>query len=140
MKKMPLLLTTLFALAGLILTACSGGTSAPIVGEWELLSYGEASSPTPALPEVDTSISFDENGQFGGNVGCNFFGGEYKVSGDQITFDSIASTQMYCEATAEQESAVLGILSNSALKFRLDGNLLTITSAEGASVVALARK
>mgnify|MGYP001275306895 CR=1 FL=1 len=89
---------------------------------------------------METNISFGEDGQFGGNVGCNGFGAEYEVNGNEITFDAIVSTMMYCEAVADQESAVLGALSENPVTFQLDGDTLTLTSADGVSVVVLARK
>ncbi|MDP1545607.1 MAG: META domain-containing protein [Anaerolineales bacterium] len=134
MKKTFLLLLTL-----LILSACSGNT-ASLEGEWTLVSYGDASSPTPALPNVETSINFGADGQFGGTVGCNSFGAEYTVSGDTITIGSIVSTMMFCEDVNEQESAVLGSFSDKTLTIQSDGDTLTLSSADGTSVVALARK
>ena len=134
MKKTFLLAITLF-----ILAACSSaGTD--ITGDWKLISYGDAASTTPAIPHVDTSIKFDANGQISGNVGCNSFGGDYKVSGDKITFNSIMSTLMYCEETSSQEQTILSIFSdNKNLKIQMNGETLTITSADGTSVVNLAR-
>lgn len=140
MKRRPLVLASIFMFLALLAAACAGGGPVSIVGEWRLVSYGDASKPMSALPDVETSILFGENGQFGGNVGCNGFGAEYQVSGDEIVFDGIVSTMMYCEATAAQESGVLGVLSNSPLKFDLAGDTLTLTSADGASVVVLARR
>jgi heat shock protein HslJ len=93
--------------------------------------------PNRRPPEVETTISFGEDGQFGGNVGCNGFGAEYEVSGSEITFDAIVSTMMYCEAVAGQESAVIGALSGNPVTFQLDGDTLTLTSADGTSVVCL---
>ena len=135
MKKIFLLAITLF-----ILAACSSaGTD--ITGDWKLISYGDAAKTTPAIPNVDTSIKFDSNGQISGNVGCNSFGGNYEVNGDKITFSSIMSTLMYCEETSSQEQAILSIFSDNAnLKIQMNGETLTITSADGASVVNLARK
>jgi heat shock protein HslJ len=140
MKKAHLILIA--TLIGLLIAACAGGagSSASIVGEWELVSHGSPASPTPALPDVETTISFGDDGRFGGNVGCNGFGAEYKVSGDEVTFDGIVSTMMYCEAVAEQENAVISALSENPVTFQLDGDTLTLTSADGASVVVLARK
>ena len=132
--------TFLLAIALFILTACSSA-SPDIVGDWKLESYGNAANPTPAIPNVDTSIKFDPNGQMSGNVGCNSFGGSYETSGDKITFDSIMSTMMYCDETSAQEQAVLSALSdNVKLQIKLNGNTATITSPDGASVVNLARK
>ena len=138
MKKISLLAITLF-----ILAACSNGSSAStdITGDWKLISYGDAANPTPAVPNVDTSIKFESNGQISGNVGCNGFGGNYEVSGDKITFNSIMSTMMYCEETSPQEQGILSLFSdNVKLKFQMNGDTLTITSADGSSIVNLARK
>lgn len=133
-----LLLTALIILM-LTLIACSPAKP-DISGEWKLASYGDAASPTPALPDVETSIKF-ENGQMSGNVGCNGFGGEYELNGDQITFNGIMSTMMFCEATSAQEQGVLGAFSdNAALQLQVNGDTLTITSTDGDSVVILTRK
>jgi len=124
----------------LVLSACTSA-SMDITGEWRLVSYGDAASPTPAIPNVDTSIKFDSSGQLNGNVGCNSFGGNYEMSGDKITFGSIMSTMMYCEETSAQEQALLGIFSDNVnLQIQMNGNTLTIKSADGASVAILARK
>ena len=131
--------TFLLVIALLILTACSSA-SADITGEWKLVSYGDAANPTPALPDVDTTIKF-ESGQMNGNVGCNGFGGAYELGGDKITFSGIMSTMMYCEESMMQEQGVLGIFSDQVkLQFQRNADKLTITSADGASVVNLALK
>ena len=127
----------LFAL--LILSACSGGNQASIAGTWKLVSYGDPANPTPAVPDVDTSIEF-KDGQVNGNVGCNGFGGKYEVEGDTITFSEVVSTLMFCEGPAgDQELATLAVLRETAT-YVLDGNTLTITSGDGNTAVALARK
>ena len=141
MKKIILTLIMLFTLAVLILSACaSGGASASPTGEWRLVSYGDASNPTPALPNAETSVNFNEDGTFGGNVGCNSFGADSKVNDDQITFGSIMSTMMFCEETSAQESAVLAILTDKTVSFAISENELTIKSTDGVSVVMLAHK
>lgn len=136
MKKTYLLLIALFALA---LSACSSAKP-DISGDWKLVSYGDAASPTPALLDVDTTFTF-KDGQMGGNVGCNGFGGEYELNGDQITFNGIMSTLMYCEEAALQEQGVLGVFSdNLALQIQVNNGSLSIISTDGTSVVNLARK
>ena len=135
--------TFLIAIALFLLTACSSGSaaSADISGDWKLISYGDAANPTPAIPKVDTSITFESNGQIRGNVGCNSFGGNYEVNGDKITFNSMMATLMFCEETSSQEQAVLSAFSdNMKLSIQMNANSLTITSADGSSVVKLVRK
>lgn len=135
MKKLVIGLLALFVLA-----ACASGSSASVIGQWKLVSHGSASSQTPAAPDVDTSIDFSSDGQMNGNVGCNGFGGEFKVDGDTIAFGPVMSTMMFCEGpVGDQEMATIAVFQESAT-FVLDGDTLTITSADGNSVIVLARK
>ena len=94
MKNQSLYFLTIFVLAGILLSACSGGTSASLTRTWKLVSYGSPDNLTPVAADVDTSIIFGEDGTISGNVGCNSFGGDYKVDGDKITFGPISSTLM----------------------------------------------
>jgi len=134
MKKLVIGLLVVFVLA-----ACAGGSSASIEGQWKLVSYGSPSNQTPAVPDVETSIEF-KDGQMSGNVGCNGFGGEYEVKGDTITFGPVMATLMFCEGpVGEQEMVTLAVFQESAT-FVIDGDTLTITSADGNSVIVLERK
>lgn len=126
-------------LALLVLSACSGGNQASVAGTWKLVAFGSASNQTPAVSDVDTSIEF-KDGQVNGNVGCNGFGGKYEVDGDRITFSEVVSTLMFCEGpVGDQELGTLAVLRDSAT-FVLDGDALTLTSADGNAMVVLARK
>lgn len=138
MKRIVLLTLTL-----LILSACSSGLGASpsVLGDWKLVSYGDPANPSPALPNVESSIKFDSNGQISGNVGCNTFGGTYEVSGGRITFSSLMATLMYCEQTSAQEQAVISVLSDNAnLQIQMNGHTLTIISTDGYSAVVLEKK
>ena len=118
----------------LVLTACAGGSSPSIEGQWKLVSYDQ----TAAVPDVETSIEF-KDGQMSGNVGCNGFGGEYTMDGKTITFGPVMSTMMFCEAVADQESSTLAVMQNEAT-FILNEDRLTITSADGSAFIILERK
>lgn len=141
MKKQSLYFLTMLVLAGILLSACSGGAPASLTGTWKLVSYGSPGNLTPAAADVDTSVVFGEDGTISGNVGCNSFGGDYKVDGDKITFGPISSTLMMCADTpiADQETAALNTLTET-VTFVIDADALTITSADGSSVIVLARK
>jgi len=128
----------LLTLLTITLSACSG-SSANLEGQWKLVSYGSAFSQTTANQGVDTQIEFGSDGRMSGNVGCNGFGGDYKVSGNKITFGPVMSTMMFCEAVADQESKTLAVFQESA-NFVFDGNTLTITSLDGNSVIVLEQK
>lgn len=134
MKKLYWIMIAMFMLA-----ACGGANS--IVGGWELVSYGDTSNQATATSiDFNTFIDFSEDGELTGNVGCNSFGGDYKVDGNQITFGSIISTLMACEdPIGAQESAVLQTFTDTAT-YTLNGDTLTITSADGTTSVLLARK
>lgn len=125
--------------AFVVLTACSAANAESIDGRWNLVSHGSAAGQTPAAPDVDAFIEFGADGQLSGNVGCNGFGGEYSVDGNEITFGSIIATEMFCEGPiGEQEMSTFAVLSESAT-FALDGNTLTMTSEDGNSVIVLER-
>jgi len=99
-----------------------------IAGEWQLLSYGNAENPTLAIDDVKTSITFKLEGSFGGNVGCNEFGGNYKVNDDCISFTDIVSTEMYCEESWDQEQGVLNVFSQPDLRIQHNNENLSITN------------
>lgn len=140
MKKTFLLCAALFIVAGLMLTACSDNSADALTGDWRLVSYGSTSNPTPAAPAVETSLTFGKDGTVGGSVGCNSFSGDYTAGNDTISFGMLASTEMACEEPLmQQESTVFQLFTNSAA-FKIEGNLLTITSSDGANAVVLARK
>ena len=121
-----------------ILSACSPGKTASIQGQWKLISYGSVPNQIPAMADVETMIDFDNEGRMSGNVGCNNFGGAYTVDGDMIEFGPVMTTEMFCEAVADQESGTFATLQG-VVSFELNGNLLTITSADGNASVVLER-
>ena len=131
MKKFVIGLLIIFALA-----ACASGSSASLQGQWKLVSYNQ----TPAAPDVETNIEFNSEGRMSGNVGCNSFGGDYTIDGETIKFGPVMSTMMACIGpVGDQEAATLQALQEKA-GFMLEGNTLTITSANGSSSIVLERK
>jgi heat shock protein HslJ len=134
MKKTPMLLMFLFVVFGLMLAAC--GSAPSLAGTtWKLVSYGSIANPTPAVPDVETSLTFGDDGQINGSMGCNSFFGGYKTKDAQITFDTIGSTMMACDdPRMQQESTVFGLLTGT-LNFKMDGDTLTISSSNGASAL-----
>jgi heat shock protein HslJ len=137
MKKLQWIMITILVF---VIAACGGGNPNSIVGTWELVSYGPASSQTPVSIYTNTMVDFDSAGELSGNVGCNSFSGDYKVKGDEITFGRITTTLMACEDPINtQEASVLGTFTETTT-YTLSGDMLTITSADGESVVILKRK
>ena len=123
----------------LLSSACRGNASNALVGTWKLVSYGESANLTHPVPEVDTSITFNEDDSVNGNVGCNSFGGKYKLSGEKIVFSEKFSTEMACEeALMSQESFVLTLFEGETTFIYEESNgTLVILSVDEKRAIAL---
>lgn len=137
MKKY--LLTLL--IISLAISACSAQNteepSASLMGSWKLTSFGSAGTTSPAVEGSDAELTFSEDGTVAGNSGCNGFGGNYTVEGDQVTFSEIVSTLIACEEPLmAQEAAVLQTLTDTA-SYKIEGNSLTLTNND--TVLVLTR-
>ncbi len=115
----PILAITLLVL---MLSACATPTPEPQLEgtTWELVSMGDQLP----VPGTTITITFDE-GQLGGNSGCNSYGGAYEVEGDSFKPGELFSTMMYCEAEGvmDQEAAYLKFLSQVRSFSFIDGGL-----------------
>ena len=125
MKKYLLILVVL----SLAISACTAeDSSAALIGSWELTAYGPVGSLSPAVENAEAGITFNEDGTLAGNSGCNGYGGNYTVEGNQITFSEIVSTLIFCdEPLGGQEEAVYQVLADTAT-FEIEGATLTITN------------
>lgn len=122
MKKVLLFLL----LISLVLSGCASQEKS-LQGTWMLTGYGPEGATTPVVPDSQASIVFNDNGSLSGSSGCNGFGGEYTVEGDQIKFSGLVSTLMACEEPLmTQEGTVFKVLNGTA-SYKIDGNTLTIT-------------
>lgn len=77
---------------------------------------------------VNTNRAFvrfeEDKDSFGGNGGCNGFGGDLSVNRSNINMSQIISTKMYCEGTSEIENRFLNELEK-VNRFEIKGkNLL----------------
>ncbi|WOF22411.1 META domain-containing protein [Microbacterium betulae] len=75
---------------GLALAGCASGAgseddASSVVGTWQ---SSEANEPY---------LSFDDDGTFDGNDGCNGLSGQYEQDGDTVTVTFSASTLRGCE-------------------------------------------
>ena len=104
---------------------------------WVLSAYGPAASPTPAAADLRTSLVFYASGKLKANMGCNSIEGDYSVQGDKLTIERILFTFMLCdEHQMRQEYAFGQVFSDRGQEtFTQDGNILTVTSADGGTVV-----
>ena len=98
--------------------------SPQLIGEtWVLTTY----TGQQPISEHQPSLQFGAE-QVSVNMGCNQYGGSYQISGDELSFDGIYSTEMAClepDGIMEQERTYLELLS-SATGFTLVDGVLTI--------------
>ncbi|MBK8706163.1 MAG: META domain-containing protein [Saprospiraceae bacterium] len=134
-------LSTLAVAAILGLTACQCDQSKLFNKTWVLEKYG----PETAMKAVIMSnplakepvLQLDGKGQFGGNDGCNGFGGVYKLGADcEISFDSIRHTFMYCgdSLIMVQSGAINDLIRDVATYEVTDSELKLSTPAKGVLV------
>ncbi len=115
----------------LLLAACSAApANPPLVGTWSLKSFGSASAPQAALPEINTTLTFSDKGEVTGNMGCNSFGGGYNLRNSKIVFEPLTSTLMACEeAVMNQEAAALQVMAGE-VEYTLENDTLTLRSGD----------
>ncbi len=92
------------------------------------------------MPDTNVTLTFDHQGQAGGNAGCNTFGGSYEAKQGQLTFGQLVSTLMACTGNAvmQQEQAYLAALGKAA-SYEISGDQLVITTAGGSARLTFAR-
>lgn len=117
--------------------------SDPLAGtQWTLDSIdGE-----PVIPGSTITLEFSperqdagEDRRVSGSGGCNGYGGVYSLEGDALTISQIFSTLMACadDAVTTQESAYFLALQ-ATTHYTLEGNRLTLTTADGETLVFMA--
>lgn len=105
-------------------------------GDWRLVSLGPAGAEVDVVPGTTVTLKLGEDGRANGSTGCNSYGGTYQVRGETISFSRIVSTRRACldQNANQQEHRFLTALE-SANRFRLASNRLTIFSDRGRSVL-----
>ena len=119
-----------FALAtAFLLGACAGGGSAtpepagPGLDGRTFLSTGIEGRALVAGSTVRLAF---ENGQLSASTGCNSMGGPYRIEGDRLVADQLATTEMACDpALMEQDRWLADLLGGATIA--LDGDTLTLT-------------
>ena len=141
MKKISIFILSLLVGTGLVLSACAAqATQAGLSGtSWKMASYGLTGNQTPAAAGIDTRLDFSKDGTVNGNLGCNSFSGNYKVTNDTIVFSKMVSTLMACDdPQMTQESFGLKIMNDSA-RFTVIDNKLTLYASGGDSAITFSK-
>lgn len=69
-------------------------------------------SPEPTAKPVTLDFS-DTSGRFGGNAGCNMYGGLFEVNQATLKFSQVISTKMACVQGMETEYKLLKVLEET---------------------------
>jgi heat shock protein HslJ len=71
---------------------------------WIATTYNDGEVVTPVQTSAFT-LTFDENGTVSIATDCNAMGSTYTVVDNQITFEDMMATEMFCEGSQEQDFA-----------------------------------
>ena len=97
---------------------------------WTAVSYLAPEGIVSPVEGSEITLDFEE-GHVVGNTGCNSYFGLYSLAeGNAISVAQIGQTEMFCEATMDQESAFLTALAE-AESYTLNEDELIIHTAAG---------
>ena len=127
---------------GLAFAGCTSHAAAPSAPflqgtAWRLDKIGG----TTAIPGVEVTLEFPEEGRIGGRASCNRFFGTVEISGESIRLGPLASTKMACidAATSAQETKYLEALQ-AAERIAFDGPALVLYSRGNDPPLRFSRK
>jgi heat shock protein HslJ len=109
----------------------------PLTGTtWHLESIAHGDAVSSTIAGTDATLTLANDGTASGNATCNTFSGSYEVSGVDLTFGSLATTEIGCTGTGEteQEQQVLGALA-ATRTFAIEGDRLTLSAEDGAMLL-----
>jgi putative lipoprotein len=100
---------------------------------WRLSSLGGEEADA----DVVSTLTFNEDGNIGGNGGCNSFGGQARFDGAKLKISDVFSTMMACEEPKmKQEAAFLAALAKVA-SYTVEGGTLTLLDGSGTALATL---
>jgi heat shock protein HslJ len=119
----------------LVAAACGdsdGGDAASLESNaWRLSDLlTEGGELVAALEEVEVTARFVP-GEVTGDAGCNRYFGPWTGDGVSIDIGPLASTQRACEAPVNQQEFRYLALLQSAVRFQIDGDRLTLLDGDG---------
>ena len=127
--------------AALFMMGCNAMDSADqslnVVGEWRIVHIGER----PVIENSPATISFEQDGRFGGNASCNRYFGSYTLQDSSLKIgEHMGATRMMCaeQALMEQEDRLFEILPLAVTVHKEDGQLV-IRDKDGKQVLRAAR-
>ena len=119
--------------------------SQELAGSSWLVNFVSTGSEDGVVSSLDSqpaeqTISFDADGKFNGNAGCNKFFGSYEVEENKLSLGAIGSTKMACEEEVMQaESTYLAALEKAAT-YHITGQTLQIRDTEGNTLITFSKQ
>jgi heat shock protein HslJ len=113
----------------------------PLVGTtWTLTTIGgEGDTVSSTVAGTEVTLTLGDDGTYGGSGGCNTYGGDHEVEGDELRLGPARATEMACpgEGVMAQEQAFLAALARVAT-FAVEGGSLTLSDEDGAFLLGFA--
>jgi len=110
------------------LAACSGAGS-PQLADRAFLSVAITDGGAAKALVAGTRIRIGfQDGNLSASAGCNSMGGPYRIEGGVLITDSLATTEMGCDAERHAQDQWLGQLLGSRPAIRIAGDELTLES------------
>jgi heat shock protein HslJ len=110
-------------------------------GAWIMTMYNNGKGGFQSgMADVRVTAVFDEHGMVAGYGGCNNYFATYTAGGNKITIGPVGSTRKACaQPIMDQETAYFRALE-SAATYKIDGDRLTMRTAEDAAAVEFRRE
>lgn len=121
-------------LVALLLAGCA--STAPTVDEplvntyWKLTHLSDAPVTVVEQQREAHVVLHTDDRRVMGSTGCNRMTGRYRLEGDALSFEQLASTRRACVDGMQTEQAFLDALGRVA-EWRVVGQQLTLLDADG---------
>lgn len=89
---------------------------------WELTQLPGTTLPTDAK----ATLQFTDSLRISGKSFCNNYGGQAVVNNGKLAFDKVFSTKMFCQESAEAETAYLKALNQANMAQIKDSSLVLL--------------
>ena len=118
-----------------VLNGCGGAPRALLgTDEWSITEIGSS----PVLADTAPTIAFLDDNAVAGSGSCNRFRGGFKLTGEGLTIEQLASTMMACpDPVMQQEQSLIRQLeATHSFDIRADGALI-LMDTKGGTLVAV---
>jgi heat shock protein HslJ len=141
----------MLAAAALLLGACTAAPRVPPATvpspvqqglldiEWQLIELDGQPVSSPPPPRGAHLVLMSADARVAGSGGCNRLMGRYRIEGEGLRFDQLASTMMACADGMAQEQAFTAALGQ-VVRWRMMPARLELLDAQGQPRLRLARQ